>query len=313
MIKDSHMANAEPVPVTTQLAAITVCRDAFHWRDDVRAIFMSAGVPRALYDKYNDLGVSKAKIARYILDDLQAAGEAGATTQRKVINELCRMNKPHPDAPDQKAGMVALTNLRDEAGKAHLWVSPERAASDTRRAANDRRAQAVKDRRAVLGSLRDTYVKLTRLNPSSDAERQRRGYDFERLLADLFRVHDIEYRPSYRVQGEQIDGAFHFRGFTYLVETRWRADVPDFGHLVKFKAKVDGKFDSTRGFFISMAGFDQAVVDHAVRVARGTKNNIILFDGRDISLLFEGSIGLVDALTAKVDAAEQEGSMWRRL
>jgi hypothetical protein len=307
------MANVGPVPATAELAAITVCRDAFHWRDDVRAIFVSAGVPRALYDKYNDLGVSKAKIARYIFDDLRTAGEAGAATQRKIINELCRMTKPHPDAPDQTAGMIALTNLKDEAGKAHLWVSPERAASDARRAANERHAQAVQDRRATLGSLRDRYVKLTRLDPCSGAERQRRGYDFERLLADLFRVHDLEYRPSYRVKGEQIDGAFHFRGFTYLAETRWRADVPDLGHLVEFKAKVDGKFDSTRGIFVSMAGFDQAVVDHVVRVARGTKNNIILFDGRDISLLFEGSIGLVDALTAKVDAAEQEGNMWHRL
>jgi len=307
------MANVEPVPTTAQLAAITVCRDAFHWRDDVRAVFISAGVPRPLYDKYNDLGVSKAKIARYIFDDLQAAGEPGVTTQRKIINELCRMTKPHPDAPDQKAGMVALANLKDEANNAHLWVSPERATSDARRAANERRAQAVQDRRATLGDLRDTFLKLTRLQPRSDADQQRRGYDFERLMADLFRAYDLEYRPSYRLKGEQIDGAFHFRGFTYLVETRWRADVPDFGDLVDFKAKVDGKIDSTRGIFVSMAGFDQAVVDHVVRVARGTKNNIILFDGRDISLLFEGSIGLVDALTAKVDAAEQEGNMWHQL
>jgi hypothetical protein len=209
--------------------------------------------------------------------------------------------------------MVALTYLKAEAGSAHLWISPERAASDARRAANERRAQAVQDRRATLGSLRDTYLKLTRLDATNGAEQQRRGYDFERLLADLFRVYGLECRPSYRVKGEQIDGAFHFRGFTYLVETRWRANAPDFGQLVDFKAKVDGKMDSTRGIFVSMAGFDQAVVDHVVRVARGTKNNIILFDGRDISLLFEGSLGLVDALTAKVDAAEQEGNMWHRL
>ncbi len=307
------MANVEPVPATAQLAAIRVCRDALHWRDDVRAIFVSAGVPRTLYDKYDDLGVSKAKIARYIFDDLQATGECGATTQRKIIEELCRMTRPHPDAPDQKAGAIALSALKHEATEAHLLVNPERAASDARRAANERRARAVQDRKITLGSLRGTFIKLNRLEPRTDAEQQRRGYDFERLLADLFRVYNLEYRPSYRLKGEQIDGAFHFRGFTYLVETRWRANVPDFGDLVDFKAKVDGKIDSTRGIFVSMAGFDQAVVDHVVRIARGTKNNVILFDGRDVSMLFEGGIGLVDALTAKVDAAEQEGDMWHRL
>jgi hypothetical protein len=39
----------------------------------------------------------------------------------------------------------------------------------------------------------------------------------------------------------------------------------------------------------------------------------VLFDGRDVALLFEGSVGLVDALTAKIDAAEQEGRMWHPL
>lgn len=32
-----------------------------------------------------------------------------------------------------------------------------------------------------------------------------------------------------------------------------------------------------------------------------------MFTGRDMSQLFEGRIGLVDALTKKVDADEQEG------
>jgi hypothetical protein len=62
-----------------------------------------------------------------------------------------------------------------------------------------------------------------------------------------------------------------------------------------------------------MAGYDDESLDHVVRTARGSRNNIILFDGRDISLLFEGSIGLIDGLTAKIDAGEQEGRMWHRL
>ena len=40
---------------------------------------------------------------------------------------------------------------------------------------------------------------------------------------------------------------------------------------------------------------------------------VILFSGCDAALLFEGSVGLEDALTAKIDAAEQEGRMWRPL
>lgn len=62
-----------------------------------------------------------------------------------------------------------------------------------------------------------------------------------------------------------------------------------------------------------MAGYDENVLDHVIKTARGSRNNIILFDGRDVALMFDGTVGLIDALTAKIDAAEQEGLMWRPL
>jgi hypothetical protein len=79
------------------------------------------------------------------------------------------------------------------------------------------------------------------------------------------------------------------------------------------RAKVDGKMDSTRGVFISMPGYDEEVLEHVVRAARGSRNNVILFNGQDMALLFEGAFGLEDSLRAKVDAAEQEGRMRRPL
>lgn len=307
------MTASGPVPFNVQLAIIAVCRSAFHWRDDVRAVFLGAGTPRELYDKYDDPANSKAKIARFVLDELGSRGEPGYAVQRKVVEALCRMSRPHRDAPDQRAGAEALAELKREATTAQILVDPDKAAADSRRAANQRRATATADRRERLGALRTRFLALVRLNPTTDAERQRRGYDFERLLADLFQLYDLEYRPSYKISGEQIDGAFHFRGFTYLTEARWRSAAPDFGDLVDFKAKVDGKMESTRGAFISMAGFDEAVVDHVTNVARGTRNNVILIDNHDVARLFEGNVGLVDLLTAKVDAAEQEGRMWHQL
>ena len=114
-------------------------------------------------------------------------------------------------------------------------------------------------------------------------------------------------RPSYRIKGEQVDGAFHLRGFTYITEARWRTATPAFGDLADFKAKVDGKMDGTRGMFVSMAGFNADVVRHLTNIVRGTRNNIIFVDGEDIARVFEGNVGLVDLLTSKIDAAEQEG------
>jgi hypothetical protein len=296
-----------PVPTNVASAAIAVCRDALHWRGDLRAIFIAAGVPSALYDRYDLPGVSKAKIARLILDELRERGPAGHAIQRKIVEELCRMTKPHRDAPDQAAGAIALGDLKREATAEQILVDPERATVEARKATAQRRQRVIDDQRARLGELRTGFLALLTQPVDTLQQRQARGYDLEKLLARLFRVHDMDYRPSYRVGGEQIDGSFYFRGFTYLVESRWRCLPPSLGDLLDFKGKVDGKFDSTRGAFISMAGFDTETIDNFVRNSRGSRNNILLFTGADITRLFDGTFGLVDALTKKVDAAEQEG------
>lgn len=60
-----------------------------------------------------------------------------------------------------------------------------------------------------------------------------------------------------------------------------------------------------------------------VRNSRGSRNNIIMFNGADITRLFDGhigleatlikNIGLEAVLIKKVDAAEQEGRSLREL
>jgi hypothetical protein len=223
------------------------------------------------------------------------------------------MTRPHHDAQDKHAGKAALDDLKREAVAAQILIDPGKAAADARRAASERGNIARQQRRERIGELRASFLGLHRLVHATPAERQERGYSLERLLAALFRAWDMEYRPSYKSEGEQIDGSFHFRGFTYLIEAKWRGIPPDAGDLLTFKAKVDGKMESTRGAFISMAGYNADVLDHVIRTSRGSRNNVVLFDGRDVAMLFEGSVGLEDALTAKIDAAEQEGRMWHPL
>ena len=136
-------------------------------------------------------------------------------------------------------------------------------------------------------------------------ERQARGYELESLLADLFRAHDMDYTGSTRQPHEQVDGSFHFRGFTYLVEARWRSQPPTIGDLADFKVKVDGKLESTRGLFISMISFNDEVLQHFANVSG--KRNVVYVTGQDLALIFEERIGLVDALIKKIDAAEKQG------
>jgi hypothetical protein len=62
-----------------------------------------------------------------------------------------------------------------------------------------------------------------------------------------------------------------------------------------------------------MAGFDENSLEHFLKITHGSRNNIVLVDGQDLIGIFEGRYTLPDALTEKIDAAEQEGVAWRPL
>lgn len=237
-------------------------------------------------------------------------GTVGMVVQNKIVEELCRMEGPHPDAGDQAKGRAALADLKKEAVKRQILVDPDNAMIAERRSRADQQFRAQKLRQERLGDLKDLFFELLRERPRTVTERQRRGYALEGLLGRLFEVYDFEYRLPYRSSHEQVDGSFHFRGFTYLVEAKWQSHAPTFDDLAKFKFNVDGKLDSTRGLFVAMAGFDENTLDHLFRVARGSRNNLVLVDGQDLITIFEGRMSLTDALAAKVDAAEQEGRSW---
>ena len=136
---------------------------------------------------------------------------------------------------------------------------------------------------------------------------QRRGYDLEDLLKEVFAIFELRYRKSYRTSTEQNDGHFHFGGFDYIVETRWRAEPFTQADLLVFKGKVDQKIQSTRGLVVSVSGFRP---DVAERIRDAGSANIIFFDGQDLTLVLEGRVPLKDALQRKVDKATQEGVVY---
>jgi hypothetical protein len=305
---------ASAVPEVLRSAVVRVCRDAFWYRGDVEALFLAAGVSPALWARHSADDASKARIARGVLSELASLGSSGDVIQKRIISELCRMSKPHPEAPDEAKGRAALDDLRAEAKRGGaLLVDPETSAATQRQEQAKRRAFAEQQRREKLGAARDTFFELLRAKPRAISDRQARGYALESLLADLFEVYDLTYRRPYRAPHEQVDGSFHFRGFTYIVEVKWESSPPDFGQLAKFKANVDGKLESTRGMFVSMTGYDDNALDHLFKVARNSRNNLVLVDVHDLIAIFEGRITLLDALTEKVDAAEQTGEAWHPL
>lgn len=282
------------LPFELREAVVQVCGKAFWYKDPLKSLLVGAGVPAQLYDRYAD--ESKYKIGRHVLAELDHLGAQGWAVQWRIVEDLVTLRGLPDEAADKDAGLAALRHLKTLARSEGIAKDREKGDREQKVEEAKRRQAAVAARATKMEELRQAYhtMVLERDDP------QARGYGLEDLFADLFDLHEIPNRRPYRTPTEQIDGSFQWKGFDYLVETRWRLQPPTEAELGAFKIKVDKKLASTRGLFLSIVGFRQEVV---VEVTRGTTSNIVLFDGQDLALVLEGHVSLTDALTLKIPMA----------
>ena len=292
------------LPAEVKAALIDVCGRSFWYKQPLFDMFARAGIPEELYLKYEH--EPKFKIIRQLLGDLEAQGEDGYLLQRRLLTELCKLrNLPDSEVPDRDSGLDALRKLK-EVAQGHDLNSQEEQANQRRRIEDStEQIPKARDRERRLNELHHAFQKLAELK-----DRQARGYGLEDLLKELFALHEIRYRKSYKAEGEQIDGFFAFGGFDYLVEARWREKQPNLQELLAFKGKVDRKIESTRGMVVSIPGFDDGVVQH---LREAGPANLVLVDGYDLILILEGRVSLIDAIQAKIEKAAQEGIIYFQL
>ena len=146
----------------------------------------------------------------------------------------------------------------------------------------------------VIKELGNKLLGLNSLNP------QKRGFEFEAFLKDLFEVFDLAPRGSFRLVGEQIDGSLQFQGETYLVEATWQNKQIGQEKLLVFSGKVGGNAQWGRGLLISYSGFSP---DGLEAFARGRPTNVICMDGLDLHYILESKLDLRSVLERKARRA----------
>ena len=288
------------VPFEACEAAIEALGRVFWYKKQLRQFLISAGVPAAVVDAHLTSEVPKFTGVRNLFERLERDGVRGEELQLRILTELNKLRQPPgADLPDRD---VAVDSLRHyKATVRDLGLVPKGdARPESTPTPRVQGPEVAKKRSPLLRDLHSRFVDL--LGASTDP--QARGYALEGILKELFKAYEIDYRGPYKIEGEQIDGGFSHDGFDYLVEARWRAKSPTSGQLGEFKTKVDGKLTSTRGLFISMAGFTPSSV---VAFQKNKESSLILMDGEDLSLILAEQLTLPDALNAKIRKAAQEG------
>ncbi len=154
--------------------------------------------------------------------------------------------------------------------------------------------------RQKTDELKNNFIQLTISNNP-----QERGYLLEVLLKELFDLFDLDPRASFKIEGEQIDGAFTFDGNDYLFEAKWQSEPVRANALDSLASKVQRKLDNTLGLFLSINGFSpEGVTAHS-----SGRRVLLLMDGSDIMAVLEDRIDLQELLKRKRRHASQTGNI----
>jgi len=218
----------------------------------------------------------------------------------KDFSHLARLD----DGKDKVArARSAVEALQAQIGDLGRLMEEEREV-EKRRQESYKQRLATDAVRKALESLTKDYLDLL-----SSQDSQARGYRLEKILRGLFELFDLDPRASFRVVGEQIDGAFSFEGTDYLLEAKWQKEPVRACHLDSLAGKLSRKLDNTLGLYLAINGYSE----DGVRAHSSGRRLILLMDGSDLMAVLEGRVDLVKLLLRKRRAAAQSGNIYLKV
>jgi hypothetical protein len=155
-----------------------------------------------------------------------------------------------------------------------------------------------------LQEIRTEYFSLI----SSD-DLKGRGFQLEKVLRGLFEIFDLDPKASFRITGEQIDGAFTFENTDFLLEAKWTKELISIKDMDAFAGKLSRKLENTLGLLISINGFS----DGAIKAHTSGRKLMILMDGSDLMAILEERIDMIELLYRKKRYASQTGNIYLKI
>ena len=226
----------------------------------------------------------------------------------RLISEVTRMRdfthlRRLEDGDDKEQRAKEAVKALFKLSKDHQALVDEQKEIEERRRRNLEKRLRSEGVRERLEQLQEEYFGLLSQNPNE------RGYSLERLMRGLFDLFDLDPKASFKITGEQLDGAFSFEGVDFLFEARWRNEQAGAPDLSVFSEKLRAKLENTLGLFLSIIGFSE----DAVKKHSSGRRLMILMDGSDLMAVLEGRIELVELLLRKRRHASQTGNIYLRL
>ena len=212
------------------------------------------------------------------------------------FNDFSNLKYWDEDGSKTKRARIAVEKVRTLT-KGYLQITKEQEEAKKRKLEAEKTIIKNKSLSSELESLKERFNKL-----AIDKDVQRRGYELEKFLYDLFLLYDLEPKGSFKNYGEQIDGAFTFQNTDYLLEAKWKQQV-NRNDLATFCYKVETKFKTAVGLLVTIDGVTSEAISPDFK-------SIIIMDGIDITSILDGRISLTDLLFKKRRKAIETGKIF---
>jgi len=149
-----------------------------------------------------------------------------------------------------------------------------------------------------LTEIKTEFMKISQLQPHE------RGYAFEKFLRELFEIYNFNPKPSFRTQGEQIDGSIEFDHEIYLLEAKWQDKAITEADILVLDGRVQGHSTMGRGIYITAGCFSQ---DGIAAYRRLRPSSIVGIDGQDLYFVLEKFLPLDEVLRFKLRKLVETG------
>lgn len=219
------------------------------------------------------------------------------------INDFSHLRKLDDGKEKELNAKNAVEALKKQLG-GNQKLREQQKEAEKRREEAHKRFLSVNEVQTKLATINTDFLSLLTENSA-----QKRGFRLEKVLKDLFDLFDLDPKASFRITGEQIDGAFSFEGTDYLLEAKWQKAPVDAKELDSLAGKLSRKLENTLGLFLSINGYSE----DAVKAHSSGRRLIILMDGSDLMAVIEGRIDLVHLLLRKRRKAAETGNIYLRI
>jgi hypothetical protein len=251
---------------------------------------------RPLLYRRDEMGrvLSKRQIAPLIIDGCENSA-GGQQAMRRIVEIAATWTSFHL-ADNEYVARATVQKAREVLGIIELMEARETQARKIAR--QEELAELAREKGELLKRHSELLLMMFDDLAQSD-DPQRRGYLLQELLNRLFDLHEIPvFRAFTRNEGgEQIDGAFIFEGWHYIVECRWRERLADIRQVDGLLGQVGRSGKQMMGVFLSVNGWSENVPQ---LLKQNSEKSILLMDGYDLRCVLALEADLRDLLLAKL-------------